>query len=39
MKVREVILKAIAGEIEWTQQADIVRASTRTIRRIRAGMR
>ena len=36
MKVREVILKAIAGEIKWIQAADIIGVSTRTIRRMRA---
>ncbi|MCD4812053.1 helix-turn-helix domain-containing protein [bacterium] len=33
MKVQEVILKAIAGEIKWIQAADILRVSARTIRR------
>ena len=36
MKVREVILKAVAGEIKWIQAADIIGVSTRTIRRMRA---
>jgi transposase len=36
MKVREIILKAIAGEIKWIQAADIIGVSTRTIRRMRA---
>lgn len=35
MKVQEVILKAIAGEIKWIQAADILRVSPRTIRRKR----
>jgi transposase len=33
MKEREVILKAIAGEIKWVQAADILEVSPRTIRR------
>lgn len=33
MKVQEVILKAIAGEIKWIQAADILGVSGRTIRR------
>jgi len=35
MKVQEVILKAIAGEIKWLQAADIIGVSPRTIRRKR----
>ena len=33
MRVQEVILKAVAGEIKWVQAADILGVSTRTIRR------
>lgn len=33
MKVQEIILKAIAGEIKWIQAADILGVSARTIRR------
>lgn len=34
MRVQEVILKAIAGEIKWVQAADILGVSPRTIRRM-----
>ena len=34
MKVQEVILKAIGGEIKWIQAADILGVSPRTIRRM-----
>lgn len=33
MKVEEVMLKAIAGEIKWIQAADILGRSPRTVRR------
>ena len=33
MRVEEVILKAVAGEIKWVQAADILGVSSRTIRR------
>ncbi len=33
MKVQEVILKAVAGEIKWVQAADILEISPRTMRR------
>ena len=35
MKVREVILKAMAREIKWIQAADILGVTLRTIRRLR----
>jgi len=35
MRVQEVVLKAIAGEIKWIQAADILGVSPRTIRRQR----
>ena len=35
VKVQEIILKAIAGEIKWIQAADILGVSPRTIRRKR----
>lgn len=34
MRVQEVILKAVAGEIKWAQAADILGVSPRTIRRM-----
>lgn len=34
MRVQEVILKAVAGEIRWIQAADILGVSPRTIRRM-----
>lgn len=39
MKVQEVILKAIGGEIKWIQAADILGVSPRTIRRMHAEYR
>jgi len=36
MKVLEVILKAMAGEIKWIQAADILGVTPRTIRRLKA---
>jgi len=39
MKEREVILKAIAGEIKWIQAADILRVTARTMRRKREALR
>ncbi len=39
MKVQEVILKAIGGEIKWIQAADILGVSARTIRRMHAEYR
>jgi Homeodomain-like domain len=35
MKVQEVILRAIDGQLTWVQAADILGCSPRTIRRIR----
>ncbi len=39
MKVQEVILKAIGGEIKWIQAADILGVTPRTIRRMHADFR
>jgi transposase len=38
MKIQEVILKALSGEIHWFQAAEILGFSTRTMRRYRAGL-
>jgi transposase len=38
MKVQEVILKAISGEIHWFRAADILGVSPRTLRRYRVGL-
>jgi transposase len=35
MKVQEVILRAMSGEISWIRAADILGASTRSVRRLR----
>jgi len=35
MKVQEVILRALAGQLTWIQAADILGCSPRTIRRLR----
>jgi Winged helix-turn helix len=35
MKVQEVILRAIDGQLTWVQAADILGCSPRTIRRLR----
>ena len=37
MKVQEVILRALSGEITWVQAADILGRSPRTMRRLRWG--
>ena len=39
MKVQEVILRAIDGQLTWVQAADILGYSLRTIRRIRWRLR
>jgi hypothetical protein len=39
MKVQEVILRAIDGQLTWGQAADILGYSPRTIRRIRWRLR
>ena len=38
MKVREVILRALSGEIHWFRAAEILGTSARTLRRYREGM-
>ncbi len=38
MKMQEVILKALSGEIHWFQAAEILGLSTRTMRRYRIGL-
>jgi transposase len=38
MKIQEVILKALSGEIHWFQAAEILGLSTRTMRRYRIGL-
>jgi len=38
MKIQEVVLKALSGEIRWLQAAEILGMSARTIRRYRAGL-
>jgi transposase len=38
MKIQEVILKALSGEIHWFQAAEILGLSVRTMRRYRAGL-
>lgn len=38
MKIQEVILRALSGEIHWFQAADILGLSVRTMRRYRAGL-
>lgn len=38
MKIQEVILKALSGEIHWFQAAEILGYSVRTMRRYRAGL-
>ena len=38
MKMQEVILKALSGEIHWFQAAEILGLSTRTMRRYRVGL-
>ena len=35
MKIQEVILRAVAGKLQWWQAAEIVRVSCRTMRRWR----
>jgi hypothetical protein len=37
MKIQEVILRALSGEIHWFQAAEILGVSTRTMRRYRLG--
>jgi hypothetical protein len=37
MKVQEVILRALGGQISWLQAADILDRSPRTLRRLRLG--
>ena len=37
MKVQEVLLRAMSGEIHWFRAAEILGASVRTLRRYRAG--
>jgi transposase len=38
MKIQEVILRALSGEIHWFQAADILGLSMRTMRRYRIGL-
>jgi transposase len=38
MKIQEVILRALSGEIHWFQAAEILGLSTRTMRRYRIGL-
>lgn len=38
MKIQEVILRALSGEIHWFRAAEILGLSTRTMRRYRAGL-
>jgi transposase len=38
MKIQEVILRALSGEIHWFQAAEILGLSTRSMRRYRAGL-
>lgn len=38
MKVQEVILRALSGEIHWFQAAEILGVSTRTMHRYRVGL-
>lgn len=38
MKIQEVILRALSGEIHWFQAAEILGLSVRTMRRYRAGL-
>ena len=38
MKIQDVILRALSGEIHWFQAAEILGYSTRTMRRYRAGL-
>ena len=38
MKIQEVILRALSGEIHWFQAAEILGFSVRTMRRYRAGL-
>ena len=38
MKIQEVILQALSGEIHWFRAAEILGLSTRTMRRYRAGL-
>ena len=38
MKIQEVILRALSGEIHWFQAAEILGMSIRTLRRYRAGL-
>ena len=35
MRVHEIILRALSGELTWLQAADILRRSPRSIRRLR----
>ena len=35
MKIQEVILRAMSGQLKWTQAADILRISPRSLRRWR----
>ena len=35
MKVRDVIVRAIGGELTWIQAAEIIGCTARTIRRLR----
>ena len=35
MKVQDVILRALSGELSWIQVADILGLSARTVRRLR----
>jgi len=38
MRIQDVILRALSGEIHWFQAAEILGFSTRTMRRYRAGL-
>jgi hypothetical protein len=38
MKVQEVVLRALSGEIHWFQAAEILGLSVRSLRRYRAGL-
>jgi transposase len=38
MRIQDVILRALSGEIHWFQAAEILGYSTRTMRRYRAGL-
>lgn len=38
MKIQEVVLRAVSGEIHWFQAAEILGYSVRTLRRYRAGL-